>query len=152
MERWTWLVTIRWNCVKLTWAFINILNAIRHCGILHNLSKDNIMLHFLVNKPNVVYIGMCDWGETKGLQKMMPSLYGFAKEQDAICHNPSLGLPTKARACKGAGQEWSSGITFYAHRNVGKCEGMNPHTPKWTLVLGVGVSMDSWIFRAQLQG
>jgi hypothetical protein len=29
---------------------------------------------------------------------------------------------------------------------------MNPHTPKWTLVLGVGVSMDSWIFRAQLQG
>jgi hypothetical protein len=27
---------------------------------------------------------MCDWGEAKGLQEVMPSLYGFAKDQDAI--------------------------------------------------------------------
>jgi hypothetical protein len=27
---------------------------------------------------------MCDWGEARCLKKVMPSLYGFAKEQDAI--------------------------------------------------------------------
>jgi hypothetical protein len=40
------------------------------------------MLYFLPNKPNVVYISVCDWGEIKRLQKVTPSLYGFAKEQD----------------------------------------------------------------------
>jgi hypothetical protein len=28
----------------------------------------------------VVYIGMCNQGEAKGLQEVMPSLYGFANE------------------------------------------------------------------------
>jgi hypothetical protein len=46
------------------------------------------------------------------------------------CHNHSLGLTTKARACKGAGQEGSPIVTSHAPRNVGECEGMNPHTPK----------------------
>jgi hypothetical protein len=46
------------------------------------------------------------------------------------CHNPSLEFVTKARACKGAGQEGSSGVTFHAPESVGKCEGMNPDTPK----------------------
>jgi hypothetical protein len=60
------------------------MNAIHHYGILHNKSsKDYIMLHFLINKPNDVYIGVCDWGETKHLQKVTPSSYGFTKEQDA---------------------------------------------------------------------
>jgi hypothetical protein len=29
---------------------------------------------------------------------------------------------------------------------------MNTHTPKWTPILGVGVPMDSWIFKRRLQG
>ncbi len=66
--------------MKLAWAFINIMNAIHHFGILHDLSKDNIISHYLVDKPNVV----CDWGEARCLQEMMSSLYGFANEQDAI--------------------------------------------------------------------
>jgi hypothetical protein len=60
-----------------------------------------------------------------------------------ICHNPNLGFTTKARACKGVGQHGSSGVTFHAHGSVGKCEGMNLHTPKWVPTLGVGISMDS---------
>jgi hypothetical protein len=40
------------------------------------------MFHFSINKPDVVYIGMCDWGAVGHLQEVMPSLYGFAKEQD----------------------------------------------------------------------
>jgi hypothetical protein len=46
------------------------------------------------------------------------------------CCKPNLGLVTKARACKGVGQEKSPGIIFHALKNVGECEGMNPHTPK----------------------
>jgi hypothetical protein len=46
----TRLVAIRWNHVKLAWAFINIMNIVHHHGILHNnLSKNNIMLHFPPN-------------------------------------------------------------------------------------------------------
>jgi serine/threonine protein kinase len=81
MEGQTQLVTFKQNCVKLAWAFIDIMNAVHHCKILHNdLSKDNIMLHFLIDKPDVVYIKVCDWGVAKHLQEVMPSLYGFAKE------------------------------------------------------------------------
>ncbi len=68
------------------------------------------------------------------------------------CRNPNFGLTTKARACKGAGQMWSLGVTFHAFENVKECEGMNLHTPKWAPTLGVRVSMDSWIFRERLQG
>jgi len=37
-------------------------------------------------------------------------------------------------------------------RSEGKCEGMNPHTPKGTSTLGVRISVDFRIFRDQLQG
>jgi hypothetical protein len=43
--------------------------------------------------------------------------------------NPSLGLITKARVCKGACQEKSLGITFHVPRNVEECEGMNLTLP-----------------------
>jgi hypothetical protein len=50
---------------------------------------------------------------------------------------------TKARACKGVGQERSPGVTSHALGSVGECEGMNPHTPKGAPTLGIGVMMDS---------
>jgi hypothetical protein len=68
------------------------------------------------------------------------------------CHNPNLELVTKARAYKGVGQKGSPGITSHAPGNEGDCEKMNIHTPKWAPILGVGVSMDSWVFKEQLQG
>jgi hypothetical protein len=78
-----------------------------------------------------------------------------------VCHNPSLGLVTKARACKGANQEGSPGVTSHAPGNEKECEGskecegMNPHTPKWALILGVGFQelesqMDSRVFKGRL--
>jgi len=69
-----------------------------------------------------------------------------------MCRNPSFGLTTKARVYKVAGQERSLGVTSHAPRSAKKCEGMNPHTPKWTLILGVRDLMDSQIFRRRLQG
>jgi hypothetical protein len=68
------------------------------------------------------------------------------------CRNPSLGLVTKARVCKVASQEGSSGLTSSAPGSAKECEGMNPHTPKRTPILGVGVLIDFQIFRGQLQG
>ncbi len=47
------------------------MNIVHHCKILHNnLSKDNIMLHFPIDKPNVMYISLCDWGEAGCLQEV----------------------------------------------------------------------------------
>jgi hypothetical protein len=62
--------------MKLAWAFMNIMNLTYHFGILHNdLLNDNIMLHFPTNKTNVIYIGVCDWGEAICMQEVTPSLY-----------------------------------------------------------------------------
>jgi hypothetical protein len=47
-----------------------------------------------------------------------------------ICRNPSLGLVTKAKACKGAGQKASSRVTSHVLGNEKECKGMNPHIPK----------------------
>jgi hypothetical protein len=46
------------------------------------------------------------------------------------CYNPSLGLVTKAKACKVVGREGSPKGTFHAPERAKECEGMNPHTPK----------------------
>ncbi len=70
--------------------------------------------------------------------------------KETPCRNLSLGLATKARACKNEGQEGSMGVTFHAPKNAKECEGMNPHTPKGTPTLGVGVPVDSQILRERL--
>jgi hypothetical protein len=57
------------------------------------------------------------------------------------CHNPNLGLITKARACKGVGQKWSSGVKLHAPRRLRVWEGgriepshsqMNSHFGNWS--------------------
>ncbi len=63
------------------------------------------------------------------------------------CRNPSLGLVTKARGCKVVGQEGSLGVMPHVPRNVRECEGIGRHSPKGTPTLGVGVPMDSGMFR-----
>jgi hypothetical protein len=58
----------------------------------------------------------------------------------------------KARGCKVTGQEGSLGVMLHALGSARKCEGIGPHTPKGTPTLGVGVPMDSRMFRERLQG
>jgi len=55
-----------------------------------------------------------------------------------------------AKACKVVGQERSPGVISHAPKSVGECEGMNPHTPKGTPTLGVGILVNSQIFKKQL--
>jgi len=50
------------------------------------------------------------------------------------------------------GQEGSPRIMSHALGSARECEGIDPHTPKGTSILGVKVSMDSRIFKEQLQG
>ncbi len=53
--------------------------------------------------------------------------------------------------CK-LGMQPGSHIHIPRNVNVGKCEGMNPHTPKWTPTLGIKVLMESRIFRELFEG
>jgi len=41
------------------------------------------------------------------------------------------------------GQEGSLGVLLHALGNARECEGIDPHTPKGTPILGVGVPVDS---------
>ncbi len=71
----------------------------------------------------------------------------FKGEMEAMvlenCRDPSFELVTKIRVYKGASRKGNVGITFYAPGNVGGCERMNPHTPKWAPTLGVRIPMNS---------
>jgi len=74
----------------------------------------------------------------------------YRREYVTHCHNPSFRLVTKAKACKVVGQEGSPGVTFHALGSVRKCEGMNLHTFKGAYTLGIGILLDSQIFKEQL--
>jgi hypothetical protein len=69
-----------------------------------------------------------------------------------LCCNLNFGLTTKAKGLQGCGPRGSMGVTSHTPGSVGKCEGVNPHTPKATPTLGNGVPMDSQNFREQFQG
>ncbi len=56
--------------------------AIRH--FKHYELRTPWCYNVLLTLCNVVYIGMCDWGEAGHLQEVSPSLYGFVKEHDVI--------------------------------------------------------------------
>jgi hypothetical protein len=56
-----------------------------------------------------------------------------------LCRNLSFGLTTKAKGLQECGPRKSPGVTSHTLGNVGKCEGVNPHTPKATPTLGDGV-------------
>jgi hypothetical protein len=59
-----------------------------------------------------------------------------------FCRNPNFGLTTKVRGLQGWGPRGrpESHITWsWEGKECKKCEGMNPHTPKWTPIVGVEV-------------
>jgi hypothetical protein len=66
---------------------------------------------------------------------------------DGKCCNLSFGFVTKTKVCKVASQKGSPRVMPHVLESVGKCEGMNPHTPKGNSTLGVGSPVDSQIFK-----
>jgi hypothetical protein len=76
---------------------------------------------------------------------------GFHSLRNYFVATLALGLRPK----QGPTKVWtkvSPGVTFHVLGSARECEGMNPHTPKWAPTLGVGVPMDSRIFKGWLQG
>jgi len=57
---------------------------------------------------------------------------------------------SKAKGYKVVGQEGSMGVMSHAPESARECEGIGFHTPKGTLTLGVGVSVDFRMFRERL--
>ncbi len=115
-----------------------------------NIVLTNDDIHTLADAVNTdpLWTYLLPW--SCAIQKLVALDASQTKERS--CCNPSLGLATKARACKVAGQEGNSGVMSHAPMSVRKCEGMNPHIPKGASTLGVGVLVDSRIFRERLQG
>ncbi len=68
------------------------------------------------------------------------------------CRNLSFGLATKAKGLQRCGRRGSPGVTSHTPGNVGKCEGVNPRTPKATPTLGDGVPVDSRNFIERFEG
>jgi hypothetical protein len=64
----------------------------------------------------------------------------------------ALGSRPRQKGLQGCGPKGSPGITSGTPGSVGKCEGVNPHTPKATPTLGDGVPVDSRNFRDQFEG
>jgi hypothetical protein len=82
--------------------------------------------------------------EKKEPKELLNYVIGWNVSTKLIINVTTFTLGSRPRqTCKGVGQEWILGVRFHAPGSVGKCEGMNPHTPKWTPTLGVRVLMDS---------
>ncbi len=64
----------------------------------------------------------------------------------------ALGSRPRQKGLQGCGPKGSPGVTSGTPGSVGKCEGMNPHTPKVTPALGDGVPVDSRNFRDRFEG
>jgi hypothetical protein len=93
-----------------------------------------------------IFIVSCIFVWCKALWKHQSKFY-------IICV-ATLALGSQLR--QGLARVWtkkaSPRVTSHALGNVGECEGMNPHTPKWIPILRIQVPMDSQIFSEQLQG
>jgi len=63
-----------------------------------------------------------------------------------------LGLRPRQGLAKVWAERRILGITFHVPKSVEQCEGMNPNIPKWAPTLGIGIPMDSQIFREVFQG
>jgi len=57
---------------------------------------------------------------------------------------------TKKRGCKVSGQEGSPGVMSHAFGSARECEGIGLHIPKGTPTLGVGIPVDSQMFKKRL--
>ncbi len=80
--------------------------------------------------------------EVKSNVKSISALENNKKLQKELCRNPSFGLATKAKRLQRCGPRASPGVTSHTLGSIGKCEGVNIHTPKATPTLGDGVPVD----------
>jgi len=64
----------RKNRSKCCWALVYLMHQVHELGILHNdISPYNILFHFPKEKPQEIYIGLCDWGIASRVVENAPS-------------------------------------------------------------------------------
>ena len=69
------LVVYRRHRAYLAWALICIVDIVHKHDVLHKcLNPNNVMLHFLQGRENMIFIGVCDWGMASW--EDAPSNYG----------------------------------------------------------------------------
>jgi hypothetical protein len=68
------------------------------------------------------------------------------------CYDLNPGLMTNARGMERCGLKVQPGNHIHILGSARECEGMNPHTPKWAPILGVGILMDFRIFKEWFEG
>jgi hypothetical protein len=67
---------------KLAWTFLNIMNNVHHCHAQHNdILPDNVLLHFPLDFPDKVYIGICNWAMAGNFNDLKESLYIHESEE-----------------------------------------------------------------------
>ncbi len=91
---------------------------------------------------NIEYVWFCVFCIMFGLEKLC--LFE--------CCNLSFGFSTNAKGLQGCGPRESPRVTSHTLGSVGKCEGVNLHTPKATPTFGDGALVDSWNFRERFRG
>jgi hypothetical protein len=112
------------------------------------IAQGNLGLFFLKDMKNSPRPTMC-LGE-QGLKLLRSNHVPWRTnvfETWCDCRNPNIWLAAKARKLRGCGlrSRPESHITCSREckecKECKECEGVNPHTPKWTPMLGVG---ESW--------
>jgi len=107
--------------------------------LAHQVKNHKLDICYKINPPHNQQLFIDVFVQVQECFESFYPIYFFFLFQHMLCRNPSLRFATKARVCKGVGQEGNSKVTSHALGNVRKCEGMNPHTPKWAPTLGIGV-------------
>jgi hypothetical protein len=84
-------------------------------------------------------------------QFLMTKLQVLITRHVQVCHNPSFGLAIKAKGLQGCGPRGSPKVTSHTPGSVGKCEGVNLHTPTVIPTLGDDLPVDSRNFRERFK-
>jgi hypothetical protein len=74
------------------------------------------------------------------------------KSVDGHCRNPNLGLTTKARGCKVAGQDKDPKVTSHAPKSAKSVREWTVTFPNELQCWELESQMDSWIFRVACRG
>jgi hypothetical protein len=111
----------QWWCCKVVQQW-KILDGRKYWKIFNNLlSWANVSCYNLLSHSNY-------WCQIHKQQFSQCKIDHYSQKGKFMCRNPSLGLATKARACKGAGQEWARESHFML-------QGTQESVRGWTLTL-----------------
>jgi serine/threonine protein kinase len=68
---------------KLALSLIMTMARVHKSKILHNdISPSNILLHFLLDHVDRVYIGVCDWGMATCIIEVVHLVYGYPTKDE----------------------------------------------------------------------